>query len=369
MVDIAISAPARSIEAQATSTSRLRITSRIETWWTRTSYIDFSTVSGSMPWDIVRFPWGSMSTQRTRWPFSAKATATFRVVVVLATPPFWLAKAMTLAVLVCSLTRPVFVTLRPIPSSVLDKRLVFVTGKGGVGKSTVAAALGLAAVRAGRRTIVVELAYQDRLARAFGVEDSHFREAPVDDGLFTISLDPQHALEEYLRMQLRVKPLADLLFSSRMFQYLAVATPGLAELVTMGKVWELAQRRRKVRDAEPYDLVIVDAPATGHGVAIMRTPKTFADIARVGPIAQQGRAIHQTVTDRRHTGVVAVALPEEMPVNETVMLRDELRRALGLDLDRVVVNALYPDRFGPRHRATLARAANGAGDATEPAAL
>ena len=200
--------------------------------------------------------------------------------------------------------------MRPIPSGLLDKRLVFVTGKGGVGRSTVAAALGLAAARAGRRTLVVELAYQDRLARAFGVEDSHFREAPVRDGLFTISLDPQHALEEYLRIQLRVKPLADLLFSSRMFQYLAVATPGLAEMVTMGKVWELAQPRRRVKGAAPYDLVVVDAPATGHGVAIMRTPKTFADIARVGPVAQQGRTIHQTVTDRRVTGVLAVALPE-----------------------------------------------------------
>jgi Mrp family chromosome partitioning ATPase len=259
--------------------------------------------------------------------------------------------------------------LRPIPPGLLDKRLIFVTGKGGVGKSTVSAALGLAAARAGRRTLVVELAHQDRLARALGVEDSHFREAPVDDGLYTISLDPQHALEEYLRIQLRVKPLADLLFSSRMFQYLAVATPGLAEMVTMGKVWELAQRRRKVRDAEPYDLVIVDAPATGHGVAIMRTPKTFADIARVGPVAQQGRTIHRTVTDAEHTGVLAVALPEEMPVNETVMLRDELRSALGVGIDRVVVNALYPKRFGPRHRVALARALDGAEDPVERAAL
>jgi anion-transporting ArsA/GET3 family ATPase len=259
--------------------------------------------------------------------------------------------------------------LRPIPPALLDKRLVFVTGKGGVGKSTVSAALGLAAARAGRRTIVVELAHQDRLARALGVDDSHFREAAVHDGLYTISLDPQHALEEYLRIQLRVKPLADLLFSSRMFQYLAVATPGLAEMVTMGKVWELAQRRRKVRDAEPYDLVIVDAPATGHGVGIMRTPKTFADIARVGPVAQQGRAIHQTVVDSDHTGVLAVALPEEMPVNETVMLRDELRGALGMGIDRVVVNALYPQRFGPRHRASLARALDTAGDLVERAAL
>src|ERR671922_2943272 len=97
IVDIAISAPARSIDAHATSTSRLRMTSRIETWCTSTSYIDFSSESGSMPCDIVRLPWGSMSTQSTRWPFSAKAAARLSVVVVFATPPFWLAKAMTLA--------------------------------------------------------------------------------------------------------------------------------------------------------------------------------------------------------------------------------------------------------------------------------
>src|SRR5947209_3070666 len=97
MVDIAISAPARSIEAHATSISRLRMTWRIGTLWTRTSYIDSSSESGSIPWDIVRLPCGSMSTHRTRWPSSAKAAARFSVVVVLATPPFWLANAMTFA--------------------------------------------------------------------------------------------------------------------------------------------------------------------------------------------------------------------------------------------------------------------------------
>src|SRR5947209_2642033 len=100
IIDIAISAPARSIDAQATSTSRLRITSRIEILWTRTSYIDLVSESGSMPWDIVRLPCGSMSQQSTRWPSSAKATARLSVVVVLATPPFWLANAITLQVAV-----------------------------------------------------------------------------------------------------------------------------------------------------------------------------------------------------------------------------------------------------------------------------
>ena len=251
----------------------------------------------------------------------------------------------------------------------LDKRLVFVTGKGGVGKSTVAAALGLAAARRGRRAIVAEVAYQDRIARAFDGEDSHFREVELGDGLWTISIDPRHALEEYLRMQLPVRALADLLGGSRMFQYFAVATPGMSELVTMGKVWELAQHPRRVKGASPYDVVIVDAPATGHGIALLRTPRTFADIARVGPIAHQGRTIAATLSDRDHTGVLAVALPEEMPVNETLMLRDDLERELDMHLDEVVVNGLYPERFAPAQADTLSRALDTAGTPLQRAAL
>jgi anion-transporting ArsA/GET3 family ATPase len=246
-------------------------------------------------------------------------------------------------------------------ADLLDKRLLFITGKGGVGKSTVAAALGMAAARRGRRTIVAEVSYQDRIARAFHGEDSHFTEVELADGLWTISIDPRHALEEYLRIQIRVKPMADLLSGSRMFQYFAVATPGLSELVTMGKVWELAQAERRTKGGERYDLVIVDAPATGHGVGMLSSPRTFATIARVGPIANQGRAIHDMVTDARRTGVVCVALPEEMPVNETLMLRDLLRGELGMTLDRVIVNGLYPERFEPRDASALAEALDTAG--------
>jgi anion-transporting ArsA/GET3 family ATPase len=257
----------------------------------------------------------------------------------------------------------------PAMTALLDKRLVFVTGKGGVGKSTVAVALGLLAARRGLRTIVAEVAHQDRVAKVFGRDDSQFREVEIAEGLYTISIDPQHAIDEYLRLQLPVKTLADLLSGSRMFQYFAAATPGLSELVTMGKVWELAQLERRTRDAARYDLVILDAPATGHGVATMRAPKTFADIARVGPIANQGRAIHAMITDRESTGVVVVALPEEMPVNETLSLRDSLRDELGLELDRVVVNGVYEQRFGGRDATALQRAADTAGTPTARAAV
>jgi anion-transporting ArsA/GET3 family ATPase len=237
----------------------------------------------------------------------------------------------------------------------LDKRLVFVTGKGGVGKSTVAIALGLLAARRGRRTIVAELASQERVQHLFSEngEREQFRELELAPSLFTISIDPQGAMEEYLRV--KAGPIGQALGSSRLFQAFAMATPGMRELLSIGKVWELAQLDRRTRGGAPYDLVIVDAPATGHGVGLLRTPRTFADIARVGPIAHQGRTIADTIADPEFTGVVAVATPEEMPVNETLTLAGELARDR-LPLDLVIVNALYPARFEPGEIAELDRA-------------
>jgi anion-transporting ArsA/GET3 family ATPase len=226
--------------------------------------------------------------------------------------------------------------------ALLDKRLVFVTGKGGVGKSTVAIALGLLAARQGLRTIVAELASQDRIQGLFDAEREQFREVELEPGLFTISIDPQQAMEEYLSV--KAGALGQALGSTRLFQAFAMATPGMRELLSIGKVWELAQLDRRTRGAAPYDLVIVDAPATGHGVGLLRTPRTFADIARVGPIAHQGRTIAATIADPGFTGVIAVATPEEMPVNETLTLADELARD-ELVLDLVIVNAVYPARF------------------------
>src|SRR5438067_1577521 len=224
----------------------------------------------------------------------------------------------------------------------LDRRLIFVTGKGGVGKSTVAIALGLLAARRGLRTIVAELASQDRVQHAFEQDGALFREVRLAPDLFAISVDPQHAMEEYL--EVKVGALGHLLSTSRLFHAFAMATPGMRELLSIGKVWELAQLQRHTRGAAPYDFVVVDAPATGHGVGILKTPRMFADIARVGPIARQGRKIAATIVDREFTGIVAVATPEEMPVNETLALQDALSRD-ELALDAVIVNALYPERF------------------------
>jgi anion-transporting ArsA/GET3 family ATPase len=125
-----------------------------------------------------------------------------------------------------------------------------------------------------------------------------------------------------------------------------MATPGMRELLCMGKLWELAQFERRTPDADAYDLVIVDAPASGHGAALLRTPRTFAEIARVGPIANQARTIAETIADTNFTAVVAVCTAEEMPVNETFELREALAAAPDpLELERVILNGRYPDRF------------------------
>ena len=231
----------------------------------------------------------------------------------------------------------------------LDKRLIFVTGKGGVGKSTVAAAIGLAGARAGKRTIVCEVSQQDRVSRAFKREGVAGEETELAPGLWAISIDPQRALEEYLRVQVGSKRLFNLLFQNRFFQYFAAAAPGAKELVTIGKVWELAQLDRPWTSKQTrYDLVVVDAPASGHGLGILRTPRTFRDIARVGPIRRQADKIDKFIRDPKRTGIVVAALPEEMPVNETLDFEERLAKEMRLGVDLVVVNALYPERFtGP----------------------
>ena len=210
----------------------------------------------------------------------------------------------------------------------LSKPLVVVTGKGGVGKSTVAAALGMAAAARGLRTIVAEVSARDDVSRALATDPASgatFVERDLGDGLHHISIDPESALEEYVRDQLP-RGVSDVLSSSRMFAYLVAATPGLRELLTVGKVWELAQPDRRTPGAHPYDLVVLDAPATGHGVAVLTAPGTFADAARMGPVARQGGKIHAMLADPEQTAIVAVSTAEEMPVNETLTLRDALAR-------------------------------------------
>jgi anion-transporting ArsA/GET3 family ATPase len=247
-----------------------------------------------------------------------------------------------------------------------------VTGKGGVGKSTISIALGLAASARGKRTIVCEVGGQETASRVFRRAEVGFHEVEVADNLWAISIDPDHSLREYLLLQLKVRTMRDLLVRSRIFNYLAAATPGLKELVTIGKIWELAQPSRRVKKAQEYDLVIVDAPATGHGIGFLQTPRTFAGIARVGPVHAQAQELDRFITDHNATGVAIVSLPEELPVNETASLEQTLSDDVGMEVDRVYMNALYPERFSDDEASELVRVleeAAGPARATVRAAL
>ena len=235
-----------------------------------------------------------------------------------------------------------------------------VTGKGGVGKTTVAAALGLAAARAGKRTVVCEVAEQERITQIFGKPAGGARESLLAPGLHSFSVDPEEAKEEWLRHQLHTGALAGLLGHSRIFQHITTAAPGLTEVLTIGKVWELAQLQRRTPGAAPYDLAILDAPATGGGLALLRAPRTYAAIAKVGPIGRHAAKIDAFLTDRASTAVVAVALPEEMPVNETIDLEARLRDDLGVELAGILVNGVLPERLAAKDAKAIA-ALDGAG--------
>jgi hypothetical protein len=243
-----------------------------------------------------------------------------------------------------------------------DTALVVVTGKGGTGRTTVAAARGLAAATAGRRTIVCEVGGQTRLPALFGARARSARpgvETQVADGLWTTTIDPDGALEEWLTRQLP-RRLVSPLVRSGAFSSFVGAAPGARELVTITKAWELGQARRWRREAAGYDTVVLDAPASGHGVGLLRTPRTFAEIARVGPIAGQARTVAEALADPARSRLVAVALPSELAVSETLELEGRVAATLGRDLDAIVVNGVWPRRLSGADVAAVAALDGGA---------
>jgi anion-transporting ArsA/GET3 family ATPase len=261
-------------------------------------------------------------------------------------------------------------------ASLLERKLIVVTGKGGTGKTTVACALGLLAARRGLRTIVAELGDQHLIPALFAAGESpaehldhlerarhahHGRHAEVvklQESLWSTSIDPDRALIEWLQT-LTGRISARLLAASSTFHYFAAAAPGAKELVSMIKVRELCEGQHRRKDLGHYDLVVLDAPATGHALAMLRSPQTFAAIVRVGPLAEQAQRVRELLEDRRRSAYVAVTHATEMAVTETLELEEGLRRHLDRDLDAVVVNGTVPRRFT---REELGRVSTATGD-------
>jgi hypothetical protein len=242
-------------------------------------------------------------------------------------------------------------SLVPSPT-LLDRRLVIVTGKGGVGKSTVSAALALLAARAGKRVLVCEVNAQERVAPLLGASPSGATAGEVLPGLFTVNVTPHEAMREYGLMVLKFRTIYDAVFENRLVRYFLRVVPSLAELVVLGKI--LHETKAEERGRPRWDLVIVDAPATGHAVQLLRVPAALVDTVPGGPLRHDAEWMQALLVDPVRTALAIVTLPEEMPVNEAIELDAQVRGVLGIHRGALFVNAMPATRFTAEEAARLA---------------
>jgi hypothetical protein len=229
--------------------------------------------------------------------------------------------------------------------TLLDRHLLFVAGKGGAGRSTVTAALALLASRAGKRVLVCEAhAAEPRVAELLGGEEAPgLRE--VRPGIHVLNVLPGEAMREYGLMVLRLRAVTHAVFENRLVRYFLRAIPSLAELVVLGKILHEARSRADHGPGPRWDLVLVDAPATGHAVQLLRVPSALLDAVPAGPLRGDAEWMERMLVDPVRTAVVLVTLPEETPVNEAIELDAQVRGVLGMARAGLFVNAVPGSRL------------------------
>lgn len=229
-----------------------------------------------------------------------------------------------------------------------DRRLLFVTGKGGVGKTTVAAGLALMLAEQGDSVLAIEIDAKGDLSACFEVPPAGYQPQAVTPTLSLMAMDTEASLREYLRLHLKIPVVGRIGPLAAAFDFVATAAPGVKEILTVGKVcWEVRERH--------YDRIIVDAPATGHILAQLNAPQSIAELVRVGPIKGQTQWMAELLSNPLTTGVVIVTTAEEMPISETVQLTRQLEQESATELAGVIINRVFPERFGVREAACFAQ--------------
>ncbi|HMG27734.1 MAG TPA: ArsA family ATPase [Acidimicrobiia bacterium] len=232
--------------------------------------------------------------------------------------------------------------MRPAPD-LLGRRLLFFTGKGGVGKSTVTAATALLAADRGQRVLVVEADAKGAIPGHLEQPTVGFEPREVYPGVCAMAMRTEDSLKEYLKLNLRVPVLGRLGPLARVLDFVATAAPGVKEILTVGKVcWEV---RESIEGRADWDLVVVDAAATGHIIGQLDAPRAIQDLVSVGMVREQTDWMVELLSDASVTGLNIVATPEEMPVNETIELVQRARVELSVPLGAVVVNRVLPELF------------------------
>src|SRR6266545_932606 len=241
--------------------------------------------------------------------------------------------------------------MRPAPD-LLARRLLFFTGKGGVGKSTVTAATALLAAEQGQRVLVVEADDKGAIPGNFEQPSVGFEPREVYPGVCAMAMRTEDSLKEYLKLNLRVPVLGRLGPLARVLDFVATAAPGVKEILTVGKVcWEV---RESIEGRADWDLVVVDAAATGHIIGQLDAPRAIQELVSVGMVREQTDWMVQLLSDPSVTSLNVVATPEEMPVNETIELVERARVELTVPLGAVVVHRVLPELFTHADEETFA---------------
>ncbi|MES1178161.1 MAG: ArsA-related P-loop ATPase [Myxococcales bacterium] len=234
------------------------------------------------------------------------------------------------------------------------RRFLFITGKGGVGKTTVTAALATALAARGLRVLVTVCGAKERLSTLLGAPPLTSVISELSRNISGVRLVSEVALREYGAMKLKNRVLVDAIFDSKYVAGFLSGTPGLKEWSLLGKAWFHATEEGP--DGRPrFDVVLFDAPATGHGLDMLRVPKVIVEIAPPGVLRSDAERAWEMFRDPTRSGVVVVTLPEEMPTNESLELCAALRTELTLPIAELVVNSLLPPLFSSEDAARLER--------------